>query len=44
MSLPIRKIGNTVVSSIGYGAMGIAGFYGPTPSAEDRFKVQYKML
>jgi hypothetical protein len=39
MSLPVRKIGSTAVSAIGYGAMGIAGYYGPTPSDEERFKV-----
>jgi len=39
MSLPVRKIGSTVVSAIGYGAMGIAGYYGPTPSDAERFKV-----
>jgi hypothetical protein len=39
MSLPTRKIGSTIVSAIGYGAMGIAGYYGPTPSNEERFKV-----
>lgn len=34
-----RMIGHTVVSAIGYGAMGIAGYYGPTPSDEERFKI-----
>jgi len=40
-----RKIGSTVVSSIGYGAMGIAGYYGPTLADEERFKVyQYSQI
>lgn len=35
MSLPTRKIGNTDVSAIGYGAMGIAIAYGnPLPEDE----------
>ncbi|KAH9930530.1 Aldo/keto reductase [Epithele typhae] len=29
MSLPMRKIGNSLVSAIGYGAMGISVCYGP---------------
>ncbi|KDQ50793.1 hypothetical protein JAAARDRAFT_164409 [Jaapia argillacea MUCL 33604] len=39
MSLPTRKIGNTDVTAIGYGAMGIAAFYGTVESDEERFKV-----
>ncbi|KZV67259.1 Aldo/keto reductase [Peniophora sp. CONT] len=38
MSLPTRKIGNTDVTAIGYGAMGIAAFYGQVQSDEERFK------
>ncbi|KAI0042050.1 Aldo/keto reductase [Auriscalpium vulgare] len=37
--LPTRKIGNTEVSAVGYGAMGIAGFYGEVPPDEERFKI-----
>ncbi|TFY67877.1 hypothetical protein EVG20_g3780 [Dentipellis fragilis] len=37
--LPTRKIGDTEVTAIGYGAMGIAAFYGPPMPDEDRFKV-----
>jgi aryl-alcohol dehydrogenase-like predicted oxidoreductase len=39
MSLPTRKIGDTEVSSIGYGAMGISAYYGTTEPDEERFKV-----
>ncbi|KAI8986631.1 Aldo/keto reductase [Trametes punicea] len=39
MSLPTRKIGNSEVSAIGYGAMGIAAFYGKPLPDEERFKV-----
>lgn len=42
MSLPTRKIGQTEVSAIGYGAMGISGIYGQvTQSDEERFKVRH---
>ena len=34
-----RKIGDANVSAIGYGAMGIAAFYGSTLSDEERLKV-----
>ncbi|KZP08099.1 Aldo/keto reductase [Athelia psychrophila] len=38
MSLPTRKIGQTEVSAIGYGAMGISRFYGEvTQTDEERF-------
>lgn len=39
MSLPTRKIGNTNVSAIGYGAMGLSAWYGAPLPDEDRFKV-----
>lgn len=40
MSLPTRKIGQTEVSAIGYGAMGISRFYGEiTQTDEERFAV-----
>lgn len=39
MSLPIRKIGKTQVTGIGFGAMGISSFYGEVESDEERFKV-----
>ncbi|KAF9487300.1 Aldo/keto reductase [Pleurotus eryngii] len=38
MSLPTCKIGLSEVSAIGFGAMGIAAFYGTTKSNEERFK------
>jgi aryl-alcohol dehydrogenase-like predicted oxidoreductase len=38
MSNPIRKIGNASVPAIGFGAMGISAFYGPTDPDEERFK------
>jgi hypothetical protein len=37
--LPTRKVGNTEVSAIGYGAMGISSYYGAAPPDEERFKV-----
>ena len=43
MSLPTRKIGNTDVTAIGYGAMGIAAFYGQVQSDEERFKVRSRL-
>jgi len=39
MALPLRKIGDTPVTAIGYGAMGIAAFYGKTQPDEERFKI-----
>ncbi|KAF7290631.1 Aldo-keto reductase [Mycena indigotica] len=39
MSTPTRKIGGADVSEIGFGAMGIAAFYGATEPDEERFKV-----
>ncbi|KAF9556603.1 Aldo/keto reductase [Agrocybe pediades] len=39
MSLPTRKIGNTNVTAIGLGLMGLSAFYGPIKSDEERFKV-----
>ncbi|KIY65414.1 Aldo/keto reductase [Cylindrobasidium torrendii FP15055 ss-10] len=39
MSSTIRKIGDSEVSPIGFGAMGIAAFYGAVGSDEERFKV-----
>jgi hypothetical protein len=38
-SLPTRKIGKHDVSAIGYGAMGLAVFYGQIPDDEQRLKV-----
>ncbi|KAF8630004.1 hypothetical protein AX15_003153 [Amanita polypyramis BW_CC] len=38
-NLSMRKIGNTLVSPIGFGAMGISVFYGAVESDEERFKV-----
>lgn len=40
MATPTRKIGQTTVSAIGFGAMGIGGAYGKTPSDEERFQVR----
>ena len=38
--LPTRKIGDALVSSIGFGAMGIASkMYGATESEEEQLKV-----
>jgi aryl-alcohol dehydrogenase-like predicted oxidoreductase len=37
--LPTRKVGQTDVSALGYGAMGISSFYGSTAPDEERFKV-----
>ncbi|KAJ7149628.1 NADP-dependent oxidoreductase domain-containing protein [Mycena filopes] len=34
-----RQIGSSTFSAIGFGAMGISGFYGEVESDEDRFKV-----
>ncbi|KAK2459918.1 hypothetical protein APHAL10511_008047 [Amanita phalloides] len=34
-----RKVGNTQVSSIGFGAMGISSYYGSVEPDEQRFKV-----
>ncbi|KAF7373930.1 Aldo/keto reductase [Mycena sanguinolenta] len=39
MSTPTRKIGNSTFPGIGFGAMGIAAFYGAVESDEERFKV-----
>ena len=39
MPLPTRKIGTSEVTAIGYGAMGIAAFYGKPLPDEERFKV-----
>ncbi|KAJ7193065.1 NADP-dependent oxidoreductase domain-containing protein [Mycena pura] len=36
---PTRNIGNSTFAAIGFGAMGIAGFYGQVESDEERFKV-----
>lgn len=38
--LPTRKIGDTEVSAIGFGAMGLSAFYGTAESDEERFKVR----
>jgi aryl-alcohol dehydrogenase-like predicted oxidoreductase len=38
-SLPTRKIGTHDVTALGYGAMGIAAFYGQIPGDEERLKV-----
>ena len=40
MSLLTRKIGQDDVTAIGYGAMGIAAFYGTPLPDEERFKVR----
>ncbi|PCH44696.1 Aldo/keto reductase [Wolfiporia cocos MD-104 SS10] len=39
MSLPTRRIGEHIVSAIGYGAMGISAFYGKPLPDEERLKV-----
>jgi hypothetical protein len=41
-TLPIRKIGGTDVTAIGYGAMGLGGaFYGAAPSDDERLAVRF---
>jgi hypothetical protein len=40
---PTRKIGNSTFPAIGFGAMGISGFYGEIESDEDRFKVGVRL-
>ncbi|KAH9970179.1 Aldo/keto reductase [Lactifluus volemus] len=37
--LPTRKVGETEVSAIGYGAMGISSYYGAAAPDEERFKL-----
>jgi aryl-alcohol dehydrogenase-like predicted oxidoreductase len=37
--LPTRRVGQTEVSALGYGAMGISSYYGSTAPDEERFKV-----
>ncbi|EDR07009.1 uncharacterized protein LACBIDRAFT_236166 [Laccaria bicolor S238N-H82] len=39
MAVHTRKIGNDVVSPIGFGLMALSAFYGATEKDEDRFKV-----
>ena len=39
-SLPTRRIGKDHVTAIGYGAMGIAAYYGSVESDDDRLKVR----
>ncbi|KAI0063928.1 Aldo/keto reductase [Artomyces pyxidatus] len=39
LKLPTRKIGTTDVTAIGYGAMGIAAFYGDPLPDEERLKI-----
>ncbi|KAI0938390.1 hypothetical protein AcV5_000082 [Taiwanofungus camphoratus] len=39
LPFPTRKIGEHVVSAIGYGAMGISAFYGQPLPDEERFKI-----
>ncbi len=41
LKLPSRTVGQTEVSAIGYGAMGISSYYGRAPPDEDRFKVKF---
>ena len=38
-SIPLRKIGNTDVAAIGFGAMGISMGYGSVGDDEERLKV-----
>lgn len=37
--LPTRKVGQTDVTALGYGAMGISSYYGTAPPDEERYKV-----
>jgi hypothetical protein len=42
--LPLRRIGDAKVSAIGYGAMGLSGYYGDTVgSDEERLKVSISL-
>lgn len=43
-SLPTRKIGNDDVSAIGYGAMGIASYYGSVQPDEERLQVGFHVV
>lgn len=40
-ALPTRKLGQHTVSAIGYGAMGIAAFYGKPLPDEERLKARH---
>jgi hypothetical protein len=40
MAVPTRKIADTQVTALGYGATGIAAFYGSVKPDEERFKVR----
>lgn len=40
MTAPTRKIGQTTVSPIGFGAMGLGGAYGQVLPDEERFQVR----
>jgi len=40
IKLPTRRVGQTDVSAIGYGAMGISSYYGSVPPDQERFKVK----
>ena len=39
MSLPTRKIGNTAVTAVGFGTMGLSVAYGAPPPDEERMKL-----
>ena len=39
-TLPTRKLGKHDVTAVGYGAMGIAAFYGTIDSDMDRLQVR----
>ncbi|KAF8492232.1 NADP-dependent oxidoreductase domain-containing protein [Russula emetica] len=39
IKLPTRRVGQTEVSAIGYGAMGISSYYGTAPPDPERFKM-----
>lgn len=39
VTLPTRKIGNTSVTAIGYGGMGLSSAYGKPLPDEDRLKI-----
>lgn len=44
MALPSRRIGSSLVSAIGYGAMGISAAYGQVLPDEERFKVEKRLI
>ena len=44
MPAKTRKIGSDDITAIGYGAMGIAAFYGAIQSDEERLEVRMNFM